>query len=73
MADLLMLPKPAKSVQNGANFSGKTLTYWACQKGKSGLSAPERAVGKNARAALCQKEKKQSCLSRVPDDERGES
>ena len=52
MADLLVLPRPAKSVQNGAGFSGKTGTYWACRKGKSGLSATEKAVGKYAGAAL---------------------
>ena len=52
MADLLVLLRPAKSVQNGAGFSGKTGTYWACRKGKSGLSATERAVGKNAGAAF---------------------
>ena len=48
MADLLVLPRPAKNVQNGAGFSGKTGTYWACRNRKSGLSATERAVGKNA-------------------------
>ena len=42
MADLLVLPRPAKSVQNGAGFSGKTGTYWACRKKESGLSATER-------------------------------
>ena len=47
----MVLPRPAKSVQNGAGFSGKTWAYWACRKGKSGLSATERAVGKNAGAA----------------------
>ena len=52
MADLLVLSRPAKSVQNGAGLSGKTGIYWACRKGKSGLSATERAVGKNAGAAL---------------------
>ena len=35
-----------------AGFGGKTGTYWACRKGRSGLSATERAVGKNAGAAL---------------------
>ena len=55
MADLLLLPRPAKSVQNGAGFSGKTGTYWACRKRKSGLSATERAVGKYAGAALAKR------------------
>ena len=30
---------------------------WACQKGKSGLSATERAVGKNAGAALAKRKR----------------
>ena len=55
MADLLVLPRPAKSVQNGAGFSGKTWAYWACRKGKSGLSATERAVGKYDGAAFAKK------------------
>ena len=62
MADLLLLPRPAKSVQNGAGFSGKTGAYWACRKGKSGLSATERAVGKNAGAA-CAKRKRNRAVS----------
>ena len=57
MADLLVLPRPAKSVQNGAGFSGKTGTYWACRKGKSDLSAAERAVGKYAGAALAKRKR----------------
>ena len=57
MADLLVLPIPAKSVQNGAGFSGKTGTNWACREGKSGLSAIERAVGKNAGAALAERKR----------------
>ena len=57
MADLLVLPRPAKSVQNGAGFSGKTGTYWACRKGKSGLSATEIAVGKNAGAVLAKRKR----------------
>ena len=57
MADLLVLPRPAKSMQNGAGFSGKTGAYWACQEGKSGLSATERAVGKNAGAAFAKRKR----------------
>ena len=57
MADLLVLPRPAKSVQNGADFSGKTRAYWACRKGKSRISATERAVGKNAGAALAKRKR----------------
>ena len=57
MADLLVLPRPAKSVQNGAGFSGETGTYWACRKEKSGLSATEKAVGKNAGSALAKRKR----------------
>ena len=57
MADLLVLPRPAKSVQNGPGFSGKTLTNWACRNRKSGLSATERAVGKYAGAILAKRKR----------------
>ena len=60
MADFRVLPRPAMSVQNGAGFSGKTGTNWACRKGKSGLGATERAVGKNAGAALAKKKRNRS-------------
>ena len=63
MADFMVLPRPAKSVQNGAGFSGKTGTNWACRKGKSGLSATERAVGKNAGVALAKRKRNRAdCL-----------
>ena len=55
MAELLVLPRPAKNLQNGTGFSGKTRTYWPCRKGKSGLSAVKRAVGKYARAAFAKR------------------
>ena len=38
-------------------FSEKTGTYWACRKGKSRLSATEKAVGKNAGAALAKRKR----------------
>ena len=57
MEDLMVLPRPRKSIQNGAGFSGKTRTYWACRNGKSGLSATERAVGKNAGASFAKRKK----------------
>ena len=60
MADFMVLPRPAESMQNGAGFSGKTGTNWACRKGKSGLSATERAVGKNAGSALAKKKRKRA-------------
>ena len=57
IANLLVLPRPAKNMQNSAGFSGKTSTYWARPKKKSGLSATERAVGKNVRAALAKRKR----------------
>ena len=57
MADLLVLLKSAKSVQNGAGFSGKTGAYWACRIEKRGLRATERAVGKDAGAALAKRKR----------------
>ena len=57
MADFMVLPRPAKRVQNGTGFSRKTGANWACRKGKSGLSATERAVGKNAVAALAKRKR----------------
>ena len=63
MADFMVLPRPAKSVQNGAGYSGKTETNWACRKGKSGLSATDRAVGKNAGAALAKRKRNRAVCS----------
>ena len=57
MADFMVLPRPTKSMQNGAGFSRKTGTYWASRKGKSDLSATERAVGKNAGAVLAKRKR----------------
>ena len=63
MADFMVLPRPRKSVQNGAGFSGKTGTYWGCRKGKSGLSVTERTAGKNAGAALAKRKRNRAvCL-----------
>ena len=73
MADFMVVPRPAKSVQNGAGFSGKTGTYWACRKGKSGLSATKRKQLARTPERPLPKEKEQSHLSRVPDHEGGES
>ena len=57
MADFMVLSRPAKSVQNGPSYNGKTGANWACRKGKNGLSAAERAVGKNARATLAKRKR----------------
>ena len=42
MADLLVLSRPAKSVQNGAGFSGKTGTYWVCCSPCTNQQPPQR-------------------------------
>ena len=57
MADLLVLPRPAKSEQNGAGFSGKTGAYWAYRKEKSALSTTGRAVGKYTRAVFSKRKR----------------
>ena len=63
MADFMVLPRPAKSVQNGAGFSRKTGTNWACRKEESGFSATERAVGKYTGAALAKRKKNTAVCS----------
>ena len=57
IVDLLVLPRPTKSLLNGAGFSRETGAYWACLKERSGLDATERAVGKYARAAFDKSER----------------
>ena len=49
VADFLVLPRPAKIVQNGAGFSGKTECHSATE---SDLSATEKEVGKYPGAAF---------------------
>ena len=53
-----MLPRPVESLQNGAVYSGKTFTNWACQRSLS---------------RLFQRKKEQSYLSRSPNHKVGES
>ena len=49
----------------------KNLAYWACRKGKSGLSATESSW-QVRRSLPCQKQKEQSRQSKAPDHEGGE-
>ena len=51
-ADLLVLPRLAMSVQNGAGFSREAGVYWAFRKVESSLGAKEKAVGKCTRATF---------------------
>ena len=69
----MMLPRPAKSVQTSAGFSGKTGTYWACQKGKSGRSATKRAVGKYTGPTLAKRKRNRAiCPELEGEDHEGE-
>ena len=54
MADFMVLPRPAKERAERRRLQRKN---WTCRKGKSGLSATERAVGKNAGAALVKRKR----------------
>ena len=71
MADFMVFMRPAKSVQNGAGFSGKTGTNWACRKGIERPQCHTESSWQERRSRPCQKEK--SRLSRVPGHEEGES
>ena len=73
MADLLVLPRPAKSVHNGASFSGKNLNILGLSK-KIEWSQCHRESSWQVRQSFpCLKEKEQSRLSRAPDCEGEES
>ena len=71
MANLLVLPRPAKSMQDGAGFS-KKLEHSRHAEKVTVASVPQRAVGKYARAVLAKSKKEQSRLSKAPDREMGE-
>ena len=51
-AVLLVLSRPAESLQNGVGFRRKAWTIWACRIGKSGIDVTKWAVGKNAEASF---------------------
>ena len=73
MADLLVLPRPAKRVQNGAGFSGKNLSILGLPKRKEWPQRHGESSWQERRSRSCQKEKEQSRLSRESDHEGGES
>ena len=56
MADLLVLPRPAKSLQNGAGFNEKRERNGPAEKERV-ASMPEKAVGKYARAVFAKRER----------------
>ena len=67
LADLLVLPRPAKSLQNGTGFSRETWAYLACWKGKSGIDAQREQLTSRLEPSLQKRKKKQSRQSKVPD------
>ena len=73
MADLLVLPRPAKSVQNGAGFSGNNLNILGLLKRKEWPQCHRESSGKERRSRSCQKQKEKSGMSRVPNHEVRES
>ena len=73
MADLLVLPRPAKSVHNGAGFSGKNLSILGLPKRKEWPQRHRESSWQERRSRPCQKENEQSRLSRAPVHEWGES
>ena len=69
MADFMVLPRPAKTVQNGAGFSGENLSILGLPKRKEWPQCHRESSWQERQSRPCQKEKEQSRLSRVPDDE----
>ena len=69
MADLLVLLRPAKSVQNGPGFSGKNLNILSLPKRKEWPQCHRESSWQELQSRLCQKEKEQSRLSKAPDHE----
>ena len=70
MADLLVLPRTAKSLQNGVDFSKNILGQ---PKRKKRPQCHKESSWQVRRSRICQKEKEQSHLSRSPDPKVGES
>ena len=69
MADLLVLPRPEKSVQNGASFSRKNLNIPDLLERKEWPQCHRESSWQGCRSRPCQNEKEQSRLFRVPDHE----
>ena len=72
MADLLVLLRPTRSLQNGASFSEK-LEHTGLLKRKEWPQCHRERSWQVCCSRPCQKEKEQSCLSRAPDHEEGEN
>ena len=73
MADLLVLPRPAKSIRM-AQASAEKLEHIGPAEKERVASVPQRESSwQERRSRPCQKEKEQTRLSRVSDHEGGES
>ena len=72
VAGLLVLPRPAKSVQNGTGISGKTCIL-DLPKRKEWPQCHRESSWQVRRSRLYHKEKEHSHLSRAPDYEGGVS
>ena len=74
MADLLVLPRPAKRLQNGASFIGKNLSILSRSKRKERPQCHKVSSWQVDQSRLCQKKKELSHLPRSPDrEEKGRS
>ena len=72
MADLLVLRRPAKSLQNGAGLSGK-MEHTGLVENKRLALVPQREQLANTPESLFHKEKEQSRLPKAPNREVGEN
>ena len=72
MADLLALPRPAKSLQNGAGLSEKLEHTGPAEKERV-ASVLKVSNWQVRQSRLCQKEREPSRLFRAPNREMGES
>ena len=66
MAELMVLPRPAKSVQNGAGFNGNLEHTQPAEKNEWPQCHRESSW-QERQSRLCLKGKEQSRLSRAPD------
>ena len=69
VADLLVLSRPAKSLQNWCRLQQKNLSILGLLKRKEWPQCHRESSWQVHQSRPCQKEKEQSRLSRVPDHE----
>ena len=68
----MVLPRPAEHAE-WRRLQRKNLSILGLPKWKEWSQCHRESSSQVCRSRPCQKEKEQSCLSRVPDHERGES